>query len=159
MSLYKNNVYCAMPRSSRPPDTYKWGGPKLALLAVSLMLLSTRWSAFFCFRRFACGYNFRSFVAHGVCFPICVSYVSKSWYLKINLIKINYWLVTSLTFNFLSIVLCFHASVSLWGHEWDVDNIPKFLEEGYEHISSGSLKHRIQQRKHVIRPEKKYLEF
>ena len=28
MSLIKNNVYCVMPRSSKPPDTCKWGGPK-----------------------------------------------------------------------------------------------------------------------------------
>ena len=29
MSLNKNSVYCVMPRSSKPPDTCKWGGPKL----------------------------------------------------------------------------------------------------------------------------------
>ena len=29
MSLDKNSVYCVMPRSSKPPDTCKWGGPKL----------------------------------------------------------------------------------------------------------------------------------
>ena len=28
MSLNKNSVYCVMPRSSKPPDTCKWGGPK-----------------------------------------------------------------------------------------------------------------------------------
>ena len=27
MSLNKNNVYCDMPRSSKPPDTCKWGVP------------------------------------------------------------------------------------------------------------------------------------
>ena len=26
MSLNKNSVYCVMPRSSKPPDTCKWGG-------------------------------------------------------------------------------------------------------------------------------------
>ena len=29
MSLNKNSVYCVMPRSSKPPDTCKWGGPEL----------------------------------------------------------------------------------------------------------------------------------
>ena len=29
MSLNKNSVYCVMPRSSKPPDTCKWGRPKL----------------------------------------------------------------------------------------------------------------------------------
>ena len=29
MSLNKNSVYCVMPRSSKPPDTCKWGGLKL----------------------------------------------------------------------------------------------------------------------------------
>ena len=29
MSLNKNSVYCVMPRSSKPSDTCKWGGPKL----------------------------------------------------------------------------------------------------------------------------------
>ena len=28
MSLNKDSVYCVMPRSSKPPDTCKWGGPK-----------------------------------------------------------------------------------------------------------------------------------
>ena len=28
MSLNKNSVYCVMPRSSKPPDICKWGGPK-----------------------------------------------------------------------------------------------------------------------------------
>ena len=28
-SLNKNSVYCVMPRSSKPPDTCKWGGPEL----------------------------------------------------------------------------------------------------------------------------------
>ena len=28
MSLNKNSVYCVMPRSSKPPDTCKWDGPK-----------------------------------------------------------------------------------------------------------------------------------
>ena len=40
MSLNKNNVYCVMPRSSKPPDTCKWGGPKwqgiLQLLQIML---------------------------------------------------------------------------------------------------------------------------
>ena len=29
MSLNKNSVYCVMPRSSKPPDTCKWGGNEL----------------------------------------------------------------------------------------------------------------------------------
>ena len=29
MSLNKNSVYCVLPRSSKPPNTCKWGGPKL----------------------------------------------------------------------------------------------------------------------------------
>ena len=29
MSLKKNSVYCVMPRSSKPPDTCKWGGNEL----------------------------------------------------------------------------------------------------------------------------------
>ena len=29
MSLNKNSVYCVMPRSSKPPDTCKWGGHEL----------------------------------------------------------------------------------------------------------------------------------
>ena len=28
MSLNKNSVYCVKPRSSKSPDTCKWGGPK-----------------------------------------------------------------------------------------------------------------------------------
>ena len=28
-SSFENSVYCVMPRSSKPPDTCKWGGPKL----------------------------------------------------------------------------------------------------------------------------------
>ena len=38
MSLNKNSVYCVMPRSSEPPDTCKWGGPKLrGILKFSLL--------------------------------------------------------------------------------------------------------------------------
>ena len=41
MSLNKNSVYCVRPRSSKPPDTCKWGGPKLrGILKFSLVMLS-----------------------------------------------------------------------------------------------------------------------
>ena len=41
MSLNKNSVYCVTPRSSEPPDTCKWGGPKLrGILKFSLVMLS-----------------------------------------------------------------------------------------------------------------------
>ena len=39
MSLNKDSVYCVMPRSSKPPDTCKWGGTKRpGILEFSLKL-------------------------------------------------------------------------------------------------------------------------
>ena len=40
MSLRKNNVYCFMPRTSKPPDTCKWGGPKWKSILQLLPLFS-----------------------------------------------------------------------------------------------------------------------
>ena len=41
MSLNKNSVYCVMPRSSKPPDTCKWGGNELrGILKFSLAFLA-----------------------------------------------------------------------------------------------------------------------
>ena len=40
MSSNKNSLYCVMPRSLKPPDTYKRGGPKwLGILQFSLRIL------------------------------------------------------------------------------------------------------------------------
>ena len=53
MSLNNNSVYCVMPRSSKPPDTCKWGGPKLRGIVEksiygpkTLFTVSSRYSLF-----------------------------------------------------------------------------------------------------------------